>query len=94
MESLCATTCYTNFHVIQAQTDKATFSFFNLISEPIRIFKCSFLGDIGFELHIPRQKIVEIYNEIWRIGKEYGLQNAGFRAFNSLNCANGKYLIL
>lgn len=47
------------------------------------------LDELGFELHIDNENCVSLYKMLMNIGSKYGLKNAGFRAFNSLNCEAG-----
>lgn len=51
----------------------------------LRIFRTNF----GFELHIPSNDCVKIYNQLMATGC---LTNAGFRAFNSINFERGQHL--
>lgn len=50
------------------------------------------MGELGYELHMERAECVRVYNQLMDIGMQYGLTNAGFRAFNSLNCEKGHHL--
>lgn len=54
----------------------------------------SSVGESGYELHIENQNCVAIYKRVIDIGQKYGLKNAGFRAYNSLNCEAGISLIM
>lgn len=58
----------------------------------IRAFRLSFVGELGYELHIPRQSCEIILNKILQVGKVYGLRLAGFRAMYSLSCEKGYHL--
>lgn len=46
-------------------------------------------GELGYELHMEIDECVNVYNQLMDIGLQYGLKNAGFRAYNSLNCEKG-----
>ncbi|XP_044012110.1 sarcosine dehydrogenase, mitochondrial [Aphidius gifuensis] len=58
----------------------------------VRIFRISFVGELGYELHIPRESCGIIINLLFEIGKDYELQLAGFRAMYSLSCEKGYHL--
>lgn len=57
----------------------------------MRIMRISFVGELGHELHIANEHCVPIYRRLVEINQKYGhgLNDAGFRAYNSLNCEAG-----
>lgn len=55
----------------------------------MRILRISFVGELGYELHIASENCLSIYRRLVDIGQKYGLKDAGFRAYNSLNCEAG-----
>ncbi|KAK0090478.1 hypothetical protein PV325_013384 [Microctonus aethiopoides] len=57
-----------------------------------RAFRISFVGELGYELHIPSQSCDKIFNAIIEAGKDYGMKLAGFRAMYSLSCEKGYHL--
>lgn len=58
----------------------------------MRILRVSFVGELGFELHIPRDNCSAIYEKIQKAGKEFEVRNAGYRALYSLSCEKGYHL--
>ena len=42
--------------------------------------RVSFVGEVGWELHIPRDACVPIYRSLMEAGRPLGLVNAGYRA--------------
>lgn len=58
----------------------------------MRLLRISFVGELGYELHIPADQLVDVYNALSDAGQEYGIQNAGYRAFYSLSCEKGYHL--
>lgn len=44
---------------------------------------------MGFELHIPAEKCVDVYNKLWEVGQPFGLGNVGYRSFYSMSCEKG-----
>ncbi|CAG5097335.1 Similar to SARDH: Sarcosine dehydrogenase [Cotesia congregata] len=58
----------------------------------VRAFRLSFVGELGYELHIPSQSCEKVFNSLMEAGKEHGLKLAGFRAMYSLSCEKGYHL--
>lgn len=56
----------------------------------VRALRLSFIGELGFELHIPSDKCVEVYNKLWEVGQPIGLGNVGYRSFYSMSCEKGR----
>lgn len=63
----------------------------NLGKSTVRIHRVSYVGELGYELHIAKGDCSQIYNKIMTIGTEFGLENAGFRAFYSLGFEKGNF---
>lgn len=51
--------------------------------------RVSFVGEVGWELHIPRDACVPIYRSLMEAGRPLGLVNAGYRAIDSLSIEKG-----
>lgn len=47
------------------------------------------VGELGYDIHIASEHSATVYNKIMHIGTDFGLQDAGFRAFHSLSCEKG-----
>ncbi|KAG7197764.1 hypothetical protein KM043_001583 [Ampulex compressa] len=60
--------------------------------ERVRIIRLSFVGELGFELHIPKASCVKVYELLRECGKLYGMRLAGYRALYSLSCEKGYHL--
>ena len=62
---------------------------------PVRIFRLTFVGELGYELLVPRDKAVEVYESITRYGNELKKETrlpfmpAGYRAVSSLSAEKG-----
>lgn len=65
--------------------------FFYLDECLVRLLRVSSVGELGFELHVPKDKCNDVYRSILSAGSKYGLKNAGYRAFYSLQCEKGQY---
>ncbi|XP_077986603.1 sarcosine dehydrogenase, mitochondrial-like [Glandiceps talaboti] len=55
----------------------------------VRLIRLTFVGELGWELHIPRESCVDVYQAIMAIGAQYGITNAGYRAIDSLSSEKG-----
>jgi dimethylglycine dehydrogenase len=55
-----------------------------LDSARIRAMRVSYAGELGFELHMPTYQLLSIYESLFRVGTDMGLQDFGGYAFNSL----------
>lgn len=58
----------------------------------VRVFRISFVGELGYELHIPLQSCEKVYQGILEYGKPWHLKLAGYRALYSLSCEKGKFM--
>ncbi|XP_048875339.1 sarcosine dehydrogenase, mitochondrial isoform X3 [Brienomyrus brachyistius] len=55
----------------------------------VRAMRLSFVGEMGWELHIPRDSCVPVYQAVMAAGAKYGVCNAGYRAIDSLSIEKG-----
>jgi sarcosine dehydrogenase len=46
--------------------------------------RITYVGELGWELHVPAGQSALVYESIWDAGREFGLVNAGHYAINSL----------
>lgn len=51
---------------------------------PVRALRISFVGELGWELHIPSEYAIYVYDLLLGTGTDLGLKNAGYRAIESL----------
>jgi sarcosine dehydrogenase len=56
---------------------------------PVRAMRVTFVGELGWELHIPCEYMVTVYDALQSAGKDHGLRNAGYRAIDSLRQEKG-----
>jgi sarcosine dehydrogenase len=54
-----------------------------------RAVRLSFVGELGWELHVPNQSAEAVYKAVWQAGQKHGLVNAGYRAIDSLSLEKG-----
>jgi len=46
--------------------------------------RITYLGELGYELHIPAEQTVHVYDRLVEAGREVGLRHAGLKALSSL----------
>uniref|UniRef100_A0A8C7DZ79 Sarcosine dehydrogenase, mitochondrial n=1 Tax=Naja naja TaxID=35670 RepID=A0A8C7DZ79_NAJNA len=56
---------------------------------PVRAMRLSFVGEMGWELHVPREHCLEAYRAVMEAGAKHGIANAGYRAIDSLSIEKG-----
>ncbi|XP_054008164.1 sarcosine dehydrogenase, mitochondrial [Hylaeus anthracinus] len=61
-------------------------------NEVVRLIRLSFVGELGFELHIPKSSCQKVYTALMDCGKPYNIKLAGYRAMYSLSCEKGYHL--
>jgi len=50
---------------------------------PARIARVTYVGELGYELHIPVEYALHVYERIMEAGTAHGIANAGYRAIES-----------
>ena len=53
------------------------------------LVRITYVGELGFELYIPSEQAVQVYDEVVEAGKEFNLAHAGLRALGSLRMEKG-----
>lgn len=56
---------------------------------PVLALRVTFVGELGWEMHMPTECAVPVYDAIMRAGREHGIVNAGYRAIESLRLEKG-----
>lgn len=51
--------------------------------------RVTFVGELGWELHVPTENAVGVYEAVMAAGSEHGIANAGYRAIESLRLEKG-----
>lgn len=52
--------------------------------------RLSFVGELGWELHIPRDACLPVYHAVMAAGAKHGIINSGYRAIDSLSIEKGQ----
>jgi len=55
----------------------------------VRALRITYVGELGWELHVPTEHALSVYQRLLAAGKEHGLANAGYRAIESLRLEKG-----
>jgi 4-methylaminobutanoate oxidase (formaldehyde-forming) len=56
----------------------------DLAYAPALALRVTYLGELGYELHVPTEYALYLYERLWAAGEAHGIANAGYRAINSL----------
>jgi 4-methylaminobutanoate oxidase (formaldehyde-forming) len=56
---------------------------------PVRALRITYVGELGWELHIPSECAGAVYDRLLEAGRPLGLVNAGYRAIESLRLEKG-----
>ncbi|HEY5598383.1 MAG TPA: FAD-dependent oxidoreductase, partial [Kiloniellales bacterium] len=55
----------------------------------VRALRITYVGELGWELHIPTEHALAVYRRLLAAGQAHGLVNAGYRAIESLRLEKG-----
>ena len=50
----------------------------------VRALRLTYVGELGWELHVPVDSLAAVYDALMQAGKPHGIVNAGYRAIESL----------
>lgn len=56
---------------------------------PVLALRITYVGELGYELHLPVEYATYVYDALWEAGKSFGLINAGYRCIDSLRLEKG-----
>ena len=56
---------------------------------PVTAIRLTYVGELGWELHLPVEYATQVYQTIMQAGEQFGLRNAGYRAIESLRLEKG-----
>jgi 4-methylaminobutanoate oxidase (formaldehyde-forming) len=56
---------------------------------PVRAARIGYVGERGYELHIPTEFAAHVYDRLWAAGQAHGITNVGYRAIESLRLEKG-----
>lgn len=67
----------------------ATLQTISIAGHEVRALRVTFVGELGWELHMPRSAGADVYRAIMLAGKKFAICNAGYRAIDSLRLEKG-----
>ncbi|OQS05254.1 sarcosine dehydrogenase, mitochondrial isoform X1 [Thraustotheca clavata] len=67
----------------------STHAMVTIANHTFRMLRLTFVGEIGYELHIPTEPCQEIYDLVMKTGANMGIRNAGYLAMDSLSVEKG-----
>jgi sarcosine dehydrogenase len=56
---------------------------------PVRALRVTYVGELGYELHVPSELALTVYDALVDAGQDLGLAHAGYRAIESLRLEKG-----
>ena len=56
---------------------------------PVLALRVTYVGELGWELHIPVEFAASLYKSLMEAGQRHGIANAGYRAIDSLRLEKG-----
>ncbi|MEM7171747.1 MAG: FAD-dependent oxidoreductase [Pseudomonadota bacterium] len=60
-----------------------------LAGAPVLALRIGYVGELGWELHMPPSYLAGVYDAIWQAGQDAGITNVGYRAIDSLRMEKG-----
>ena len=61
----------------------------DVAGHPVRAIRITYVGELGWELHIPIASLAAVYDALMEAGKPHGIRPAGYRAIESLRLEKG-----
>ena len=55
----------------------------------VRAVRITYVGELGWELHVPVESMLHVYDTLWTTGQAWGVVNAGAYAINALRLEKG-----
>ncbi len=90
----------TSREVLRACTegDVGALKYFRVMSAriagvPLEISRTGYTGDLGYELWIPHERALEVWDELWRVGGAHGLTPTGILALDVARVEAGLILL-
>ncbi|MEE8499058.1 MAG: FAD-dependent oxidoreductase, partial [Kiloniellales bacterium] len=51
---------------------------------PVTALRLTYVGELGYELHVPNEYAAHLYEALWSAGQDFGIADAGYRAIDTL----------
>ena len=56
---------------------------------PVRAIRIGYVGEMGWELHMPTEFAAHVYDLLWKSGEKHNIRDIGYRAIDSLRMEKG-----
>lgn len=56
---------------------------------PVRAIRIGYVGELGWELHVPTEFCAHVYDLLWQEGEVHNIRDIGYRAIDSLRMEKG-----
>lgn len=56
---------------------------------PVRAIRIGYVGELGWELHVPTEFAQHVYDQLWQAGEPIGIRDIGYRAIDTLRMEKG-----
>ena len=66
-----------------------TFATVGIAGCPVRALRVTYVGELGWEMHLPVEYATSVYDRLMSAGAEFGIINAGYRAIESCRLEKG-----
>jgi sarcosine dehydrogenase len=63
--------------------------YLTIAGQRVNAARVTYVGELGWELHMPKEALVPVYQALWEAGKPFGIINAGYRAIESCRLEKG-----
>jgi len=60
-----------------------------LAGAPVLALRVTYVGELGWEIHVPVEFASTVYGALMQVGAEFGIANAGYRAIETLRLEKG-----
>ncbi|MGB0506939.1 MAG: GcvT family protein [Pikeienuella sp.] len=60
-----------------------------IASVPVTALRVSYVGELGWELHVASKNLPALYHAVWSAGKDFGICNFGSYALNAMRVEKG-----
>jgi len=67
----------------------ATWRRLRVAGAPLMALRVTYVGELGWELHVPVEFALTVYDALMEAGRPHGIANAGYRAIESLRLEKG-----
>jgi 4-methylaminobutanoate oxidase (formaldehyde-forming) len=79
----------TNADISNAVFPFGTCKNFTVEYAPVVAFRVTYVGELGYEIYVPAEFAVHVYESLWEAGRDLGIKNAGYRTISSLHLEKG-----